>query len=123
MPLGPCRPAIDAPGADARSYCFLPASSKSSRFGKGRRKPELGSMSDGIMLGMVRGESACVKGARGPSKTAAAHTKKVAAESRRDRPVPIANSLGGFPLSERNAPRILECGPGPQRIPAVNAVV
>src|SRR3954451_25202071 len=77
MPLGPCNPAIVAPGDDARSYCFLPASSKSSRFGKGRRKPELGSMSDGIMLGIVRGESACVKAAREPSNTAAAQTRKV----------------------------------------------
>jgi hypothetical protein len=50
-------------------------------------------MSDGIMLGMVRGESACVKAAREPSKTAAAQTRKVAAKSRRDQPVPIASSL------------------------------
>src|SRR4051794_17992418 len=107
MPLGPCRPAIVAPGADARSYCFLPVSSKSSRFGKGRRNPELGSMSDGIMLGMVRGESACVKAARAPSKTAAAQTREVAAKSRRDRPVPIASPPLGFLLPERDAPRVL----------------
>src|SRR6188472_4388099 len=113
MPLGPCKPAIDAPGAEARSYCFLPVSSKSSRFGKGRRKPELGSMSDGIMPGMVRGESACVKATREPNKTAAAQTRKVAAKTWRDRPVPIANLLGGFPLSERNAPRVLKRRPGP----------
>jgi hypothetical protein len=33
------------------------------------------------MLGMVPGESACVKAAREPSKTAAAQTRKVAAKS------------------------------------------
>jgi hypothetical protein len=96
MPLGPCNPAIVAPGADARSYCFFPASSKSSRFGKGRRKPELGSMSDGIMLGMVRGESACVKAAREPSKMAPAQKRRMAAKSRRDRPVPIEARFEDF---------------------------
>src|SRR4029078_8331005 len=104
MPVGPCKPTIDAPGADARSYCFLTASSKSSRLGKGSRKPEVGSMSDGIMLGMFRGESACVKAAREPSKTAAAQTRKVAAKSRRDQAGPPARSLFVLHLSARNAP-------------------
>src|SRR5262249_60129314 len=61
MPLGPCRPAIDAPGAEMRSKWRLPASSRSSRFGRGRRKPDWGSMSEGMSPGMVGDAPAGVK--------------------------------------------------------------
>ena len=37
-------------------------------------------MSDGIMLGMVPGKSACVKAAREPSKTATAQTRRNGSE-------------------------------------------
>src|SRR4029453_3678817 len=64
MPLGPCRPAIDAPGAEMRSKWRLPASSRSSRFGRGRRKPDWGSMSEGMSPSIVGDAPAGVKAVR-----------------------------------------------------------
>jgi hypothetical protein len=61
--------------------------------GKGRRNPELGSISDGIVAFMVAGESAWVKAARAASTTAAAQTRGVTTERRRGQPVPIEGAL------------------------------
>jgi hypothetical protein len=69
-------------------------------------------MSDGIMLGMVRRESACVKAAREPSKTAAAQTRKVAAKSRRDQPVPSQARFEDFCYRNEMRHAFLNAGQG-----------
>jgi len=61
---------------------------------------------------MVRGESACVKAAREPSKTAAAQTRKVAEKSRRDQPVPIADCFEDFRYRNEMRHAFLNAGHG-----------
>src|SRR5262245_34193088 len=117
MPLGPWRPAIDAPGAEMRSKWRLPASSRSSRFGRGRRKPDWGSMSEGILSGIVRDAPAGVKTVGKCDGAVGSNHRMVDATERT-----LAGCAGGK-SSEGDTPSVLESGPRLERVPPVDSVV
>src|SRR5262245_7310304 len=105
-----------------RSKWRLPASSRSSRFGRGRRKPDWGSMSEGMSPSIVGDAPAGVKAVRERANRNDADAADQGSGGSRAHPWRDANTRS-CRLSEGDTPSVLEGGPGLERVPPIDSVV
>ena len=96
-------------------------------FRQGAGESRRGSMSDGMVVCMVEGKSACVKAACEPTRIAGTHREKTRTIRQRENAVPNGPpsniALTVVVLSECDTPSVLERRPGLKRISTIDAIM